>query len=245
MGSTQSQLPDYGLDAPGLVRFFVLGGGALGLAGTVTTILAPAIGMAHAAMWMGGSFFLTGLLMWMSSRFGKLRARDALIDGLALRGHEQVLDVGCGRGLLLVGAAKRLDGGRAVGIDIWSERDLGGNAANATLTNARAEGVEERVEVVTGDMCAMPFEDGRFDAAVSCFAIHNVPKREDRRRAIAEVARVLAPGGRVAIQDLGRTGQYAADLRELGFEDVHRTFSPWTFPPSRVVRGTKPSRERT
>jgi len=50
-----------------------------------------------------------------------LRARDRLLDGLGLTGQENLLAVGCGRGLLLIGAARRLPNGRAVGVDLWSQ----------------------------------------------------------------------------------------------------------------------------
>jgi ubiquinone/menaquinone biosynthesis C-methylase UbiE len=227
------------LDAPGLVRAFVLGGVALIVLAWIVALVLP-IDLRRAATWMGGSFVLTGLAMIASSRFGKLRARDRTLDALGLRGDERVLDVGCGRGLMLIGAAKRLPKGQAVGVDLWSQRDLSENRSDATLANARAEGVAERVEVVDGDMRAMPFSDASFDVVVSSFAIHNLARRDDRRRAIHEIVRVLAPGGRVAIRDLGRTAQYASDLREAGMQDVARSApSPWTFPFSRVVTAQK------
>jgi cyclopropane fatty-acyl-phospholipid synthase-like methyltransferase len=65
-------------------------------------------------------------MIW-DSKVGKLWARDRLLDGLELRGDETVLDVGCGRGLLLIGAAKRLTTGKAPGVDIWQAEDLSGN----------------------------------------------------------------------------------------------------------------------
>jgi SAM-dependent methyltransferase len=60
---------------------------------------------------------LTAGLMILSSRFGKLRARDRLLDGMAWRGDESVLDVGCGRGLLLPRRGPTPDV-RAVGVDL-------------------------------------------------------------------------------------------------------------------------------
>ena len=71
---------------------------------------------------------------------GKLRLRDRVLDGLALRGDEQVLDVGCGHGLMLLGAAKRLKKGKAIGVDIWQKEDQAGNDPEATRENARREG---------------------------------------------------------------------------------------------------------
>ena len=54
---------------------------------------------------------------------GKFRARDALLNAVRGGGDEQVLDVGCGHGLMLIGAAKRLSSGHATGIDIWQDVD--------------------------------------------------------------------------------------------------------------------------
>ncbi len=83
--------------------------------------------------------FFAGWMIW-DSKVGKLWSRDRLLDALKLRGDELVLDVGCGRGLLLIGAAKRLTTGKALGVDIWNVEDLSGNRPEATLENARLEG---------------------------------------------------------------------------------------------------------
>jgi len=67
---------------------------------------------------VGVIFTIEALVMIWSSRYGKLRARDRLVSGLRLKGQETVLDIGSGRGLLLIGAARRLPAGRAVGLDL-------------------------------------------------------------------------------------------------------------------------------
>ena len=132
-------------------------------------------------------------------------------------------------------------GAEAVGIDLWSARDQSGNRSEATLQNARLEGVEERVKVVTGDMREMPFPDASFDAAVASLSIHNIPSRDGRAQAIREIARVLKPGGRVAIMDIAGTRHYQETLRELGWNDLRRTgFRLQMFPPLRIVTGSKP-----
>jgi ubiquinone/menaquinone biosynthesis C-methylase UbiE len=153
-----------------------------------------------------------------------------------------VLDVGCGRGLLLLEAARRLPRGRAVGLDLWNAQDLSGNARAATEANARALGLSERVELADGDMCAMPFGDAGFDAVVSSLAIHNVYDAPGRAKALAEIARVLRPGGRVLLQDFRHTADYAAILRDAGFTDVRRRLvNPLLmFPPTWRVLATKP-----
>lgn len=239
----KNRLPDYGLDAPGIVRGFLIGGGLLLIAGIAAVatghgILLVTIGW---TAFFGGLVLLTeALLMIRSSRRGKMRARDRLLDGLDLSGDETVLDVGCGRGLLLIGAAKRLPHGKAVGIDHWSQQDLSDNSADATLANAAAEGVADRVEVRNGDMREMPFADDTFDAVVASLSIHNVYDAPGRRQAIREIVRVCKQGARVALLDFRHVGQYAQFLREEGMSDVRVSGMSFTiFPPVRTVTATK------
>jgi arsenite methyltransferase len=134
-----------------------------------------------------------------------------------------VLDVGCGRGLLLIGAAKRLTTGKAVGVDIWQTEDLSGNRPEATLENARLERVAERVEVKDGDARRLPFADGTFDVIVTKEALHNIYNASERDTAVREIARVLRPGGRLFIGDVRHTGRYIQVLRECGLEDLRRS----------------------
>src|SRR5262245_42436091 len=82
-----------------------------------------------------------------ASRRGKFVVWSRLLDALALRGDERVLDLGCGRGAVLLMAARRLTTGRAVGVDLWRTTDQSGNSPDATRRNARAEGVSDRVEL--------------------------------------------------------------------------------------------------
>jgi len=220
--------PDYGLDAPGVVRGF-LAAGALG----VLLIILNFLGVWTTRHWSaaifmpltcaGVAFLVTGLYMVWYSRVGKVRARERHLDRLSWRGDEQVLDVGCGRGLFLVAAARRLDkGGRAVGVDLWQAEDLAGNSPDATLANARLEGVADRVDVKTGDARQLPFPDASFDTVVSSVALHNIYDEPGRRQAIREIARVLKPGGLVLIVDIRHTHEYADELRRQGVEATSR-----------------------
>jgi len=233
---------DYGLDAPNLVRLFLIGGLLLLAVGLALVLLATdwltAVG--SIAFTFGVIFTIEGLLMIWSSRFGKLRARDRLLDGLGLTAQENLLDVGCGRGLLLIGAARRLPNGRAVGVDLWSQVDLADNRASATLANAAAEGVAERVEVHEGDMRKLPFADASFDAVAASLSIHNIYSVEGRREAILEIVRVLKPAGRVALMDIRHVREYAAGLLGAGMHDVKVSgLSFWIFPPVRTVTARK------
>jgi arsenite methyltransferase len=80
---------------------------------------------------------------------GKFVVWAELLDQLNLRGDERILDLGCGRGAVLLMAAQHLTTGRAVGVDLWRSVDQSGNSAEATRRNAIAEGVADRVELHT------------------------------------------------------------------------------------------------
>jgi arsenite methyltransferase len=238
---------DYGIDAPGVVRnFALLGVWLVVLAAVLKLALSPyqpalAVALAHTCFWPGLWFTLTAVAMIWGSKVGKLRVRDRLLDAMPWRGDEQVLDVGCGRGLMLLGAAKRLTTGKAVGIDLWQTQDQSGNSPDTTRANARAEGVAERVELHTGDARQLPFADGTFDVVVSSWALHNIYDAEGRRQAVGEIARVLKPGGRVALVDIRHTTEYADALRAAGLADVTRSGPSFVFViPSFRVTGRKP-----
>jgi len=223
----------YGIDAPGVVLTFAL----LGIAGFGLARVAPPLrGFAIP----GAVFAAEAVLMAWSSRFGKRRVVRRMLDGLALPADARVLDVGCGRGLVLIETAKRLTQGRAVGVDIWKRSDQSGNSLEVTLANAAAEGVADRVKVHDGDARRLPFDDGCFDAVVSSLVVHNIPDRAGRADAIREMARMLRPGGRLAVLDFRHTADYAGTLRAAGLAQVQRSGLQFgVFPPVRVVTARK------
>ncbi|WP_276351489.1 class I SAM-dependent methyltransferase [Cohnella caldifontis] len=181
------------------------------------------------------------LYMVWSSKVGKLRVRERLLDLVGLRGNERVLDVGCGRGLLLVAAARRLTTGKAVGVDIWNLEDQSGNGAEAAWRNARREGTEDRVDIKDGDARDLPFADGTFDVVISSLAVHNISDPGERTTAIREMMRVLKPGGRFAVLDFRHAREYAGTFERHGAADVRIDGPHWRmFPPVRIVNGIKP-----
>lgn len=244
--SRNNEHADYGLDAPGVIRTMSIVGIVAIVLGLVVGHLLPEaavidnVAVVPSLLWLGWALVAGSLLMVASSRWGKLRARDRLLDEMALTGTETVLDVGCGHGLLLIGAAKRLPRGRAIGVDLWSQVDQKSNSSAATMNNARIEGVADRVDVRDGDMRVLPLEDASVDVVVSCLAIHNVKGNDERRKAVREIVRVLKPGGRVGIIDIAHVKTYAQNLREAGMSEVRlRGFSPWIYPPTRVLTAVK------
>ena len=161
------------------------------------------------------------------------------------RGNEQVLDIGTGRGLLLIGAARRLATGRACGLDIWSSIDLGGNSPESTQNNLLLERVERRCRLVSGSVLAMSFTDESFDVIVSNLCLHNIDGRAKRDHAVEHIVRVLKPGGRAIISGYKHTGQYALTFRRLGLDVKKRRRNLFkTFPPLTIVIAQKPHRIR-
>jgi SAM-dependent methyltransferase len=238
--------PDYGLDAPGVVRNLALAGAACFLVG-VAAGFSPWPG-GDVGAWLLFIFFMGGLscattcgLMLWTSKVGKVRGRERLLNQIPWKGDEQVLDVGCGRGLLLVGAARRLTAGKATGIDLWQAEDLTGNSAEAALENARREGVADRVEVKTADMRQLPFPDASFDVVMSCAAVHNLYNRWHRMQAIDEIARVLKPGGLALLDDIRHTDEYARRLADLGWGDARRLRSVWWSLVLRLLTPLRPA----
>jgi arsenite methyltransferase len=212
---------NYGIDAPGLVKFFFFGGLVVAslcilanLFWTSATAWQKAIqiGLAVIAAYLLGMSCL--MIYW--SKIGKLRERDEVVSEIKWTGKEQVLDVGCGRGLMLIAAGKMLKSGNAVGIDTWEAKDQHANSPEATLDNARLEGVIGKIAVQTADMRALPFEAESFDLIVSHWVVHNLAIKEDRDLTIKEMVRVLRPGGVIALSDIENRSDYVKQLKTLG-----------------------------
>ncbi len=220
-----SSQPDYGIDAPSVQRNLFLGAlaGLSVWAGVQAHLWSGRLQIPHLVVDFTGAGLVLGVVclvmaVWMrwDSKIGKLRERDRMLDRIDWSGEEQVLDLGCGRGLMVIGAAKRLKTGKATGIDLWQTEDLSGNAIEATQANIQAEGVVDRVVIQTGDMRALPFADASFDLIVSRAAIHNVYDITERDRVVAEIVRVLKPGGQALINDIRHGTQYRQAFERLG-----------------------------
>jgi SAM-dependent methyltransferase len=239
--------PNYGVDAPQIVlRFVFIALVTVALAALIRIIFGSASPELASGVFQAGAttaFFLlaTAGIMVLGSKVFKPRMRERFLDRLRLSGEEQVLDVGCGRGLLLNAAARRLTTGKATGVDLWQTEDQSGNHPDRTLENARAEGVEAKIDIKTADMRKMPFEANTFDVVVSSWAIHNIANKEGRAEALAEIVRVLKPGGKLAIIDIQHTAKYAEELARAGMRNVRRSRPNFLFLiPSRTVTADKP-----
>ena len=217
----------YGIDGgfAGLAVFAVI---EAELAGTVAWAVRHRRPAVAALAGVGGAVVAGSAASYLySTEPGKRAIWVQLLDELDLRGDEHVLDVGCGRGAVLMLAACRLPAGRAVGADVWRRRDQSGNSRAAAERNAAAEGVRSRVELVDADARDLPFGSGSFDPfgsgsfdlVVSSLALSNIREAGGRVQALREAVRVLRPGGRLRIVDDG-ADRYAAVLRDVGCTDV-------------------------
>ncbi len=228
----------YGIDAPYAPAFIAV---------LIVAYLVFAILSGRVLPFLAVLFLLAIICSYLYTTLrGKFVVWAALLDQLKLRGDERILDMGCGRGAVLLMAAQHLTTGRAVGVDLWRRVDQSGNALETTRRNARAEGVVDRVELHTADMTALPFEDSSFDVVVSNLAIHNIRGSAGREKAIDEAVRVLRPGGRLLIADIRATRQHQVRLGKMGMSDVTRRRLGWRFwwggpwAATRLVTATKP-----
>jgi arsenite methyltransferase len=239
----------YGLDAPGVLVGLTSGGVILLLVSFVNAALGVGFGAVFGPL-IGAAFMLSSAAVYLhTTRRGKFTVWARLLDELGLAGDERVLDLGCGRGAVLIAAAHRLPRGGAVGVDLWRSVDQSGNAIQATARNAKAEGVADHVALHTGDMTALPFPDAEFDVILSSLAIHNIRKAEGRSQALDEALRVVRPGGRLVIVDIVHARDYAKHLTGLGASEVAVRQLGWRFwyggpwMAARLVSATRAARD--
>jgi len=126
------------------------------------------------------------------------RLRDLTVRNALLQPGENVLDVGCGTGGVTIPAKLRVGkNGRASGIDPSPEMIA---IARRKAGRARLE-IDFRVGVIE----SLPFPDGTFDAVTSSLMMHHLPEHV-QVKGLAEIKRVLKPGGRLLIADMIRPG---------------------------------------
>jgi len=121
--------------------------------------------------------------------------KDALMDWLAPRPGQRLLDVAGGTGDVSFRFLKRAPGASAVVLDMTESMLVAGRK------RAEAEQMAESLNWVTGDAMALPFEDNQFDVYTISFGIRNVTRIED---ALSEAYRVLKPGGRLMVLEFSQ-----------------------------------------
>jgi len=241
--ATGKTKPNYGIDAPGVIRNLFLGG--LALLAIVVFFPHVKVGSVDVdttgLVWSGGGCCFGGFLMLAYSLYGKYKHRDRMLNMVSWTGNEQVLDIGTGKGLLMIGAAKRLTTGKATGIDIWNAEDLSGNNVESALQNAAIEGVAYKVEILNENVMDMSFADNFFDVIVTNMVIHNIYIKPGRKKACEEIVRVLKPGGTALVADFRHMREYENNFKEI--EGVKTKLLPanylTTFPAVSILIVTK------
>jgi demethylmenaquinone methyltransferase/2-methoxy-6-polyprenyl-1,4-benzoquinol methylase len=140
-----------------------------------------------------------------------VRWRRAGVDLLELGRPARVLDLATGTADLLVEALRRDAGHRGVGVDL-SEQMLRRGAAKL-----RRRGLDARAALAAGDAEALPLPSASFDAATIGFGIRNVGNPEV---ALAEILRVLRPGGRLVVLEFSLPPGWRGALYRRYFQGI-------------------------
>jgi len=188
---------------------------------TIATILAGIsilLGVAYVGIF--------ALLKRITNLERRLKDRDKLLDEIPWQGYETVLDVGCGNGILLLGAAKRFTTGKGIGIDIWTEGS-GDNRPEAFQENAKIEGVADRVSLQNEDARQLPYENGTFDIIISGLTMHHM--KTETNKTMREMARVLKTGGWMAIYDEPSTVFYCEKLMRQNGLQIEKKYVDMVF----------------
>jgi ubiquinone/menaquinone biosynthesis C-methylase UbiE len=139
--------------------------------------------------------FYDGLVNILTLGFAR-RLRTLTVDHALLQPGEKILDVGCGTGAVTLPAKVRVGkSGEAAGIDPAPEM--------ITVARQKASHAGLEIDFRVGVIESLPFPDGTFDAVTSSLMMHHLPENV-RAKGMAEILRVLKPGGRVLIADMMR-----------------------------------------
>ena len=149
--------------------------------------------IAHTFAGIAYRYDLMNHLMTAGLDIGWRRCACRLLGDVA--GDGPILDVGAGTADLSIMLARRRSGARIAGLDLTAEM--------LALGQGKVEraGLSERIALLQGDALALPFPDSSFAAVVSAFAVRNLP---DVPAALAEMRRVVAPGGAVLCLELSQ-----------------------------------------
>lgn len=152
--------------------------------------------------------------------------KDAMMDWLAPRDGQRLLDVAGGTGDIAFRFLKRAPGANAVVLDMTEPMLVEGRK------RAEAESLSDRLDWITGDAMALPFEDQSFDVYTISFGIRNVTRIPD---ALTEAFRVLKPGGRLMVLEFSQ-------LPNQGLQSLYDAYSYNVIPRmGQLIAGDKDS----
>lgn len=216
-GLTARPHGSYGIDAPWVPLLWLAIAAATAAAAIGCALWAPEGWAVVLCVYFGACtavYLLGACLYGYASLRGKFVIWSRLLDDVPA--PASAVDLGCGRGAVAIMIALRFPRADVAGVDIWRSADQSGNSERAALSNVAANGVRERVRLLTADMTSLPIADASVDLVTAGLSVHNIPSAEGRARALQEAVRILRPGGRLIVVDIRRTREYARVLSETG-----------------------------
>jgi arsenite methyltransferase len=214
---------NYGFDAPAIMRNLISFGLIVPLIGLLISYFTDHIILGYISFLVtiiGIILLILGISMYIYGIKGKFNMRDFMLSKIAWKGNENVLDIGTGLGIYMIGAAKHLTTGKSIGIDIWRAEDLSGNNIENAYKNAELENVRGKVEIKNEDARKLNFQDNSFDIILSMYCIHNIDDKTEQEKACFEIARVLKPNGTALIGDYIPTHEYAKYFEKAGLKVI-------------------------
>ena len=169
------------------------------------------------ASWMAGRLFY-------QARFKSFTRREQILSKAEPGPNARILDLGGGRGLTVIGAAKRWPDAHLTTVDHWRPGRYG--SEESLRSNLDLENLGGRVHVFQIEPDRLPFEDNSFDLILSNLYLHTLPDGPTRQRLLNEVARVLKPGGRLILADYN--GMFTRVYLQIADFKVASSFSVYS-----------------
>ena len=161
---------------------------------------------------LGGMAHYYDLIMVLLTQGRERKLRQKTLDLAKIKPGDKVLEIGCGTGTLTIAAGSRVGtDGEAAGIDIAPEM------ISTAMKKAARKGA--KVSFQAGSIASIPFPENRFDVVLCSFMIYHMPE-DIRIKGLAEIHRVLKPGGRLFIIDTTNLTELGSVLKKNSFSSI-------------------------